>query len=502
MGLLRRVARARLAGLVIRRLRRAGFTDARYDARAFRVRFTTDGHEAPTILELAPLLATRGGRRRERVDRFVAGLVRSPGLPLDWEQARPLLRPVLRGCTPGTLLRRPVLPFLSEFVVVDSPDTMTYVGPDQPAGWGVSAEEVFEAARANLSGAVLHGVASEPVVVRFVDDGDAYWTSHLLLQHWLERLAGQVGGAPVAFAPERGTLLVTADGSDHLAGLFAQAEEIYAASSRPITPMAYASDENGCTVPYEAPPGHPLHHAAARAERLLAVHEYARQAALTTAHPEAAGAIEAGDAASTTDDATGPADGSPTPAEGTAGTADGTAGTADGTTGTADGTTGTAEGTAGTADGTAGTADGTADGTAGTAEGTTGTAEGTTGTAKDTPSPAHGTAGAADRTPGPTYGPASPGVGRLGGKRGSRKGGSADAEAGLPGLAELRLAGSAELGWRTRAVWERDEPILLPAADEVQAGADICAWAELAAHLRLAPGFEPARWAADSWPRR
>ncbi|GIF26455.1 hypothetical protein BJ973_005816 [Actinoplanes tereljensis] len=370
MGLLRRVARARLAGLVIRRLRRAGFADAKYDARGFRVRFTADGDETPTILELAPLLATRGGRRRERVDRFVAGLARSPGLPLDWAQACPLLRPVLRGGTPGTPLRRPVLPFLFEFVVVDSPDTMTYVGPEQPAGWGVSAEEVFEAARSNLSGAVLHGIAKEPVVVvRFVDDGDAYWTSHLLLPHWLERLAGQVGGVPVAFAPERGTLLVTADRSDHLEGLFAQVEGIYAASSRPITPMAYASDENGCTVPYEAPPGTPLHRAVTRAERVLAIREYARQAA----QPDTADA--------------GP----------------------------------------------------------------------------------HSRADRAD-------------------------------QADRPKLAELRLVDAGEEGWRTRAVWERDEPTLLPTADEVQVGDNVRRWAELAAHLTMAPGFEPTRWLVTGWP--
>jgi hypothetical protein len=60
--------------------------------------------------------------------------------------------------------------------------------------------------------------------------------------------------------------------------LFAQAEEIYAKSSRPITPMAYANDANGCPVPYVAPPGHPLHHAVQRAERVLAIQEYARQA--------------------------------------------------------------------------------------------------------------------------------------------------------------------------------------------------------------------------------
>jgi hypothetical protein len=349
VGLLRRVARARLAGQVIRRLRRAGVSGARYDARSFQIRFTADGDDVPTMLELAPLLTARGRGRHRQVDLFVAGLVRTPGLPGDWALVRPMLRPVLRGGTPSAPLRRPFLPYLSEFVVVDQPDTMTYVAPGQLAAWGVGADEVFAAARANLSGAVLQGVATEPVVVRFVDNGDAYWTSHLLLAHWLERLAEQVGGVPVAFAPERGTLLVTADGSGHLPGLFAQAEEIYASSSRAITPMAYVSDENGCTVPYAAPAGHPMHRAVQRAERVLAVQEYTRQAT-------------------------------------------------------------------------------------------------------------------------------------------------------QPGMAELRLIGSDDAGWRTRAVWDRDEPVLLPTADEVLIGPDVCPWAELVRHFTAEHDFEPIRWAAKGWP--
>jgi hypothetical protein len=364
VGLLRRVARARLAGQVIRRLRRAGVTGARYDARAFQIRFTADGDDVPTLLELAPLLPIRGKGRRQQIDLFVGGLVRTPGLPGDWSVVRPMLRPVLRGGTPNAPLRRPVMPFLYEFVVVDQPDTMTYVALEQPAAWGVSADQVFAAARANLSGAVLQGVAKEPVVVRFVDNGDAYWTSHLLLEHWLERLADQVGGVPVAFAPERGTLLVTADGSGHLAGLFAQAEEIYASSARAITPMAYVSDENGCTVPYGVPAGHPLHHAVQRAERVLAVQEYSRQAAVhaTTARVEAL--------------------------------------------------------------------------------------------------PESST------------------------------------------MAELRLIGSDDAGWRTRAVWDRDEAVLLPTADEVQVGADVCPWDDLVRHLTAVHDLQPMRWTAKRWPTR
>jgi hypothetical protein len=220
----------------------------------------------------------------------VAGFLRTPDVPDDWDGARPLLRPVLRGGTPvaadiSAPLRRPVLPFLAEFVVVDQPETMTYVSADQLAAWEVDADEVFAASRRNLSGAVLRGVAREPTVVRFVDDGDAYWTSHLLLDGWLAGLAEQVGGVPVAFAPERGTLLVGADGSDHLPRLFAEAEAVYASSPRAITPMAYVSDAHGRTVPYSAPEGHPVRACVQRAEAVLAATEYARQAGSLPGNP-------------------------------------------------------------------------------------------------------------------------------------------------------------------------------------------------------------------------
>lgn len=266
MGLLRRIARARLAGRVLRRLRRAGVRDARYFSGPFEVRFTAPGDGEPTILPLAPLL----GRRKDLRNLIVTA-------PPGWDAAAPLLRPVLRGAAPGAPLSRPVLPFLSEFAVVDQPDTMTYVTPAQAAAWTTPADEIFARARANLTGAVLHGVASGPVIVRFVDDGNAYWTSHLLLQGWLARLSGQVGGTPVAFAPDRGTLLVTADDSPLLVALFAEAETIFVTSPHPLSPMAYRSGDDGCTVPYSAPPGHPLHQMVRRAERLLAMHEYHRQ---------------------------------------------------------------------------------------------------------------------------------------------------------------------------------------------------------------------------------
>lgn len=347
MGLMRRVARARLASQVIRRLRRSGAAEVRYHAATFSVSFIREPGEVPSVLQLDGLLAARP--RRAAKDRFVAGILRTPGIPTVWAEASPLLRPVLRGTTPpgvGSPVSRPALPFLAEFVVLDQPETMTYVDADQLIGWGVQPAEVFAAARGNLSGAVLQGVATEPVVVQFVDDGDAYWTSHLLLDGWLTRLAEQVGGVPVAFAPERGTLLVTADGSRHLPGLFAQAEKVYDSSPRAITPMAYVSDEHGHTVPYEAPPRHPLHECVQRARAVLAVREYGRQARL------------------------------------------------------------------------------------------------------------------------------------------------------LDRAAEVLLVDNT----RTRAIWVRDEPVLLPEADEVLIGATVTPWEKVFPHLRIEPRLEPPRWRAKKWP--
>jgi hypothetical protein len=70
----------------------------------------------------------------------------------------------------------------------------------------------------------------------------------------------------------------------------------------------------------------------------------------------------------------------------------------------------------------------------------------------------------------------------------------------IGGMADLQLVGSAEQGWRTQAVWERDEPILLPTADEVQIGGAVRPWAQLRPHLTAVPGLSPARWTADRWP--
>lgn len=195
---------------------------------------------------------------------------------------------MLRTATAGIgLSERPlvaaVMPYLAEMAVLDGPEATRYVGAGQAAVWGVPPAEVFAAARGNLGrrtplpeGSPTDG----PIMLRFVEDGRSFWSSCLLLDGWLAGLADRVGGRPVAFVPDQETLIVVADEPAILDTLFDMIEADYAAAVRALSPVPYVSDANGRTVPYDAPPGHPLYQRVRRAERVLAVREYARQAEL------------------------------------------------------------------------------------------------------------------------------------------------------------------------------------------------------------------------------
>lgn len=250
-------------------------------------------------MSLLSRLFGRGAPRRERATpwrppgaapgRPHGAVPRRPHGSESWRQVRDKLRPVLRGVTVATgrpgappPLRRPAMPYLSEMVVVDEPTAMAYVGERQLGVWRVTAEEVFETARRNLA-RITAPPAGEPpdgpVMLRFVESGDAYWSSHLLLDGWLASLAERVGGRPVAFVPDRESLIVVADEPDVLEKLFDMIEADYLDAPRAISPVPYVSDVTGRTVPYDAPPGHPLSACVRRAERLVAAQEYAAQRA-------------------------------------------------------------------------------------------------------------------------------------------------------------------------------------------------------------------------------
>jgi hypothetical protein len=243
--------------------------------------------------------------RAARVRRLVDTVVSTTDQPESWDGVRPKLRPVLRsvsfglgvpGATtvdsPRRLLARPAMPYLNELVVVDEPTSMAYVTRARLAEWDVTADEVFAAARDNLAGgaaAVTRDRSEDgrPQLIRFVDSGDGYFVSMLLVDGFLAGLADRVGGRPVAFIPDKDTLMIGPDQPGGLPQLYEMVEAQYREAPRRISPVAYTVDEHGRVVPYQAPAGTELELVVHRAEVLLASGEYAAQKeALEAAHEE------------------------------------------------------------------------------------------------------------------------------------------------------------------------------------------------------------------------
>ena len=286
----------RFAREVIAELRRVGVPEATYDPEEFSIRIRTapDDDETGEIYLHNVFQESAGSskaERRERITRLVSALVRGPEPPQTWAEVRTRLRPVLRSAHYGltgsyevdvahAMVSRPALPYLYEYVVIDMATSMAYVTVEQVGGWEVPVDEVFAAARANLaemSVAPDEEPGDGPALLRFVDSGDGYFTSRLLLDGWLAGLSGRVGGQPVAFAPDRDTLIVAADDPVLLPKLFELVEQDFLESPRAISPQAYTSGADGVVLPYPAPDGHPLAGAVRRAEAHLARGEYAAQ---------------------------------------------------------------------------------------------------------------------------------------------------------------------------------------------------------------------------------
>ena len=271
-------------------LRVAGGRDIKYDADEFLLRFRLpDG--SPMVGNLANVFVEWGGAPHAelsaRMKQFAAMLVNSGGHLTEWEAVADRLLPVLNPPQlawneEANLLSifREFQPLVCETVVVDHPDRMQYVTGNDPKAWGVTEDEVFERARANLAARAmwpdLDGGGDRPTIFRMPESGNDYWASHLLLDGWLAAFGRKLGGRPVVFVPDRSSgLTVVADDPDVVGHLLAALEKEYRDGSRIVSPQAYTVDSAGRVVPYSVPPGDPQWNAVHRSEVVLAAREYA-----------------------------------------------------------------------------------------------------------------------------------------------------------------------------------------------------------------------------------
>ncbi|MER7281799.1 hypothetical protein ABT369_45920 [Dactylosporangium sp. NPDC000244] len=304
MGMLDRLRgtpQERFARRVLTAMRDAGVASARYLPDQFAIEVRRDSAQAqPAVAYLGNIYreCERAGRaeRRERIASFLSAVVFNPGAPNSWEEVAPLLRPLLRTVTFGTgmpaaaprPLRRPAWAYLAEFVVVDQPTSVMYVTDRQLQDWGVTEGTVFDRARRNMAAIARAGSGTDEApgprpLVRMVEDGDAYWASHLFVDGWLAAQRSRLGGVPLAFVADTTGMLLVGRGAEDtpetLGKVFELAEQEYRDAARPISPMALTVDDTGAVVPFLVPAGHPMHGVTHRTEVITAASEYAAQAA-------------------------------------------------------------------------------------------------------------------------------------------------------------------------------------------------------------------------------
>src|SRR5262249_51464558 len=137
--------------------------------------------------------------REERLQRFVLGLAASPDRPTRWDDARTRLRPGVRASSwvlsaprQESLGRRPLAPFLSEIIMLDAPDTMSFVYVHDLERWGVDETEAWATAAENLWTEGIELKTSELPGAIDVPGPDGYQTSALATPERLRSIISQV----------------------------------------------------------------------------------------------------------------------------------------------------------------------------------------------------------------------------------------------------------------------------------------------------------------------
>ncbi|WP_157555396.1 hypothetical protein [Nocardia crassostreae] len=271
---------------------------AEFDEEASEVVVRRRGSDSFAKLSLETLFERCAGQPEHERVRRVADLV-EPFLTdpetEPWESAAKRLRPVVRPSDRNqfsvagirvrdVLLARPVLPFLSEMVVLDNPSTMRFVTTADLTAWGVEADEVYSTAHSNLTEVAMSTLSAfDPAtgtqVLDFADeDGDSYVGSLPLVGGWLAGAEARTGSRPLVFLPAHaGMLVVLGANPDTLLQVLALAEERYDEALRPLSPVPYTIDDDGDLVPFCIPLEHPAWQALRHAETRLAATVYGGQ---------------------------------------------------------------------------------------------------------------------------------------------------------------------------------------------------------------------------------
>jgi hypothetical protein len=288
--------------------RAPGVAEVRYDRSEFALLVFRTGERRPVQVFLdnayGECRGLKPAQRREQLARLVRIMLTPDEEDRSWEGCRARLRPVLRPASFGQVgvtgmvppISRAALPFLRELIVVDRPESMAYVAPDQVVSWGVTVDEVYATARANLDEIARRSLdggdwPGPDVLIRMIDNGDGYYTSLLLAPGWLAEVSARMGAPVVAFVPDVRTVMLCAvpEAQGALARIYDVVKQEYQEAVRSLSPVGYVAGEDGRVAPYATTVDGRDRFAARQAEVMLALAEYGAQTSWLRRQYEEAG---------------------------------------------------------------------------------------------------------------------------------------------------------------------------------------------------------------------
>jgi hypothetical protein len=221
-----------------------------------------------------------GPDREARLRTAVLAMAPQPR-PATWAEAEPRLMPAVRTVSwlaaAGLVgvVNKALAPFIAVLCAIDYEHGMTFVTDEDLAKWGVSAEEAFDTASANLVKRPVQVGRAGPIAIVLEPDG--YISSWLAAPMTLWRIAKDLGTDVLAIAPSRDQLaLVDASDMRGTTVLLEDSLKDYQEAPRQLSPVPYRIAESGVEV-WVPPQTHPARTLVHKAQGILANVEYGLQ---------------------------------------------------------------------------------------------------------------------------------------------------------------------------------------------------------------------------------
>lgn len=249
--------KSEFAQIVTRAFEAAGISGTEYRESEFAVKIP--GREATVFLHntYAQYCKAQPSDRKAVVAKLVASFGSIPEVPADFKSARQHLMPVVRDSAYFNLSQlltrlnpsrepswdaKPLVDGLILALAYDSEHSITSLDRKSLQGWGIAFEAAFGIAKDNLWERTDPNRFVGQNGVYWGEWGDSYDSSRILFPELIYRLS--LDGDPVAYVPNRDTLLVTGKNNvEGLRGLLKRGRETHFEQGHPVSPDLYLLED-------------------------------------------------------------------------------------------------------------------------------------------------------------------------------------------------------------------------------------------------------------------